>query len=221
MQQSANAFFFLASLARYALLTFISLVGGTAVQAQNCHLSIANGLQYACDAINNNTNTSSDASISGLIQPQASSVKTNSSNEANHTLATVAANSTSTPQLIATTNPVITPTPIKLAPVTPITAEKSIPAPIVWEIKLQDITLAQTLQRWSQKAGWKLIWDVDKHLLIDSPHQLEGSFEEAVGWLLSTPSLAAAGIPLEVCFYPNTPPLARVTKKGQQDQECT
>lgn len=219
MQQSANAFFFLASLARYALLTFISLVGGTAVQAQNCHLSIANGLQYACDAINNNIITSSDASISGLVLPQASSVKTNSSNEANHTLATVATNTT--PQLIATTNPVITPTPIKLAPVTPITAEKSIPAPIVWEIKLQDITLAQTLQRWSQKAGWKLIWDVDKHLLIESPHQLEGSFEEAVGWLLSTPSLAAAGIPLEVCFYPNTPPLARVTKKGQQDQECT
>lgn len=219
MQQSANAFFFLASLARYALLTFISLVGGTAVQAQNCHLSIANGLQYACDAINNNIITSSDASISGLVLPQASSVKTNSSNEANHTLATVATNTT--PQLIATTNPVITPTPIKLAPVTPITAEKSIPAPIVWEIKLQDITLAQTLQRWSQKAGWKLIWDVDKHLLIESPHQLEGSFEEAVGWLLSTPSLAAAGIPLEVCFYPNTPPLARVTKKGKQDQECT
>lgn len=219
MQQSAIAFFFLASLARYALLAFISLVGATAAQAQNCHLSIANGLQYACDAIN--TNTSSDASINGLIQPQASSVKTNSSNEANHTLATVAANSTPTPQLIATSIPVITPTPIKLAPVTPITAEKSIPAPIVWEIKLQDITLAQTLQRWSQKAGWKLIWDVDKHLLIDSPHQLEGSFEEAVGLLLSTPSLAAAGIPLEVCFYPNTPPLARVTKKGQQDQECT
>ena len=207
MQQSANAFFLLASLARYALLTFISLVGTSTAQAQNCHLSIANGLQYACDAINNNTNTSSDASISGLIQPQASSVKTNSSNEANHTLATVAINST--------------PTPIKLAPVTPISPEKPIPAPIVWEIKLQDITLAQTLQRWSQKAGWKLIWDVDKHLLIDSPHQLEGSFEEAVGWLLSTPSLAAAGIPLEVCFYPNTPPLARVTKKGQQDQECT
>lgn len=219
MQQSAIAFFFLASLARYALLAFISLLGATAVQAQNCHLSIANGLQYACDAIN--TNTSSDATISGLVLPQASSVKTNVSNEASHTLATVAANSTPTPQLIATTNPVITPTPIKLAQVTPITPEKSIPAPIVWEIKLQDITLAQTLQRWSQKAGWKLIWDVDKHLLIDSPHQLEGSFEEVVGWLLSTPSLAAAGIPLEVCFYPNTPPLARVTKKGQQDQECT
>lgn len=219
MQQSAIAFFFLASLARYALLAFISLVGATAAQAQNCHLSIANGLQYACDAIN--TNTSSDATISGLVLPQASSVKTNSSNEANHTLATVAANSTLTPKLIATSIPVITPTPIKLAPVTPITVEKPIPAPIVWEIKLQDITLAQTLQRWSQKAGWKLIWDVDKHLLIDSPHQLEGSFEEAVGLLLSTPSLAAAGIPLEVCFYPNTPPLARVTKKGQQDQECT
>lgn len=221
MQQSANAFFFLASLARYALLAFISLVGATIVHAQNCHLSIANGLQYACEAIKTNTNTSSEATINGLVLSQTSSVKTNVSNEASHTLSTVAANSNKTHQLITTADPVITPIPIKLAPVTPITADKPIPTPMVWEIKLQDITLAQTLQRWSQKAGWKLIWDVDKHLLIDSPHQLEGSFEEAVGWLLSTPSLAAAGIPLEVCFYPNTPPLARVTKKGQQDQECT
>jgi hypothetical protein len=89
-----------------------------------------------------------------------------------------------------------------------------------WEIKLQDINLANSIQRWATAAGWRVRWDARKHVMIEAPDQITGSFEDAVRTVLEAPGIAASSHPLEVCFYPNTPPLARITLKGDQDKEC-
>lgn len=89
-----------------------------------------------------------------------------------------------------------------------------------WEIKLQDIHLANTFQRWAGAAGWRVRWDARKNVMIEAPDQITGSFEDAVRLVLEAPGIATSAYPLEVCFYPNTPPLARITLKGDQDKEC-
>jgi hypothetical protein len=91
---------------------------------------------------------------------------------------------------------------------------------VTWEIKLQDINLANSIQRWANAAGWRVRWDARKHVMIEAPDQISGSFEDAVRTVLEAPGIAASSYPLEVCFYPNTPPLARITLKGDQDKEC-
>lgn len=92
--------------------------------------------------------------------------------------------------------------------------------PQSWEIRLQDIHLANTFQRWATEAGWRVRWDARKNVLIEAPDQIGGSFEDAVRQVLESPGIATSAHPLEVCFYPNTPPLARITLKGDQDKEC-
>ena len=89
-----------------------------------------------------------------------------------------------------------------------------------WDIRLQDINLANTIQRWGAAANWRVRWDARKHVMIEAPDQIRGSFEDAVRAVLEAPGIAASAYPLEVCFYPNTPPLARITLKGDQDKEC-
>jgi hypothetical protein len=185
--------------------------------AQNCQLSIANGHYFECDSL----------PAPSLIASKDVNTKAISSEASNKPLAGVGASTVTVTVALATSNntshtPTSTPetTASKLIQNNSQAPEKLLSPASVWEMRLQDITLAQTLQRWSQQAGWKLIWDVDKHIMIDSPHQFKGSFEEAISLLLAAPSLAASGLPLEVCFYPNTPPLARITRKGEQDKEC-
>lgn len=90
----------------------------------------------------------------------------------------------------------------------------------IWEIKLQDIHLANTFQRWASAAGWRVRWDARKNVMIEAPDKIGGSFEDAIQQVLEAPGIAASVHPLEVCFYPNTPPLARITLKGDQDKEC-
>lgn len=89
-----------------------------------------------------------------------------------------------------------------------------------WELRISDLTLANALARWAQQAQWRVRWDASKHVLIEAPDVLYGSFENVLQTVLSSPGIAHSSYPLEVCFYPNTPPLARITRKGEQDQEC-
>ena len=89
-----------------------------------------------------------------------------------------------------------------------------------WDIRLHDINLANTFQRWAASAGWRVRWDARKHVMIEAPDQIGGTFEDAVRTVLEAPGIAASAYPLEVCFYPNTPPVARITLKGDQDKEC-
>lgn len=90
----------------------------------------------------------------------------------------------------------------------------------VWEIRLQDVNLATTFGRWAAENGWRVRWDARKHVLVEAPDRITGSFEDAVTAVLEGPGIAGSAYPLEVCFYPNQPPLARITRKGEQDKEC-
>jgi hypothetical protein len=88
-----------------------------------------------------------------------------------------------------------------------------------WRVELKDITLSTTFSRWADVAGWKLRWDADKNVLIDAPDSFSGTFEDAVASVLSSDGIRRGTYPLEVCFYTNTPPLARITRKGEQ-KDC-
>lgn len=103
---------------------------------------------------------------------------------------------------------------------TSFTTEKKGNAFPVWEVQLKDITLAKTFARWSATAGYRVRWDAAKQVEIGGPDTYEMPFEEAVQAALSTPGIVHSEYPLEVCFYPNNPPLARITRKGAQEKEC-
>lgn len=90
----------------------------------------------------------------------------------------------------------------------------------LWEIRLQDVNLATTFSRWAAESGWRVRWDARKHILVEAPDRITGSFEDAVTAVLEGPGIAGSAYPLEVCFYPNQPRLARITRKGEQDKEC-
>lgn len=94
------------------------------------------------------------------------------------------------------------------------------PAKPTWEVRLQDVNFANTFTRWAAESGWRVRWDARKHVLVEAPDRLTGSFEDAVTAVLEGPGIAGSAYPLEVCFYPNQPPLARITRKGEQDKEC-
>ena len=89
-----------------------------------------------------------------------------------------------------------------------------------WSVLTRDVNLANTFQRWADKAGWRVRWDAAKHVMVEAPDTMTGTFEQAVEAQLLSPGIAMSAYPLEVCFYPNTPPLARITRKGDQSQEC-
>ena len=95
-------------------------------------------------------------------------------------------------------------------------------APVVlkWEVQVADITYATTFRRWGIATGYRVRWDAYRHVLVDGPDVLVGSFEAAIEQILSSPSISNSDYPLEVCFYPNTPPLARVTRRGEQTNDC-
>ena len=89
-----------------------------------------------------------------------------------------------------------------------------------WDVDVKDVNIAGTFVKWGRAAGWQVRWDANKHILVDAPDRLAGSFEDAVRAVLEAPGIAQSSYPLEVCFYPNTPPLARITRKGDQSKEC-
>jgi len=103
---------------------------------------------------------------------------------------------------------------------TVVTAPPIAPAAQIWDIQLKDINFANVFHRWASKAGYRIRWDAQKHFLVEAPDSVAGSFEEAVNIVLESPGIAQSAYPLEVCIYPNTPPLARITRRGEQDKEC-
>jgi Toxin co-regulated pilus biosynthesis protein Q len=88
-----------------------------------------------------------------------------------------------------------------------------------WQVELKDVNLSTTFSRWAESAGWRIRWDADKNILVDAPDVFSGSFEDAVTAVLSSDGIQGSSYPLEVCFYSNTPPLARITRKGEQ-KDC-
>lgn len=87
-----------------------------------------------------------------------------------------------------------------------------------WDVQIADVNLFATFDRWGRKAGYRVKWDATRHVLIDAPGEIAGSFEEAVEGVLGSPGVSQSEYPLEVCFYPNK--VARITRRGDQQKEC-
>ena len=100
-------------------------------------------------------------------------------------------------------------------------AAVSAPAPLqAWRIEPTDLRLDRVLRRWAEAAGWRIQWDAARHVELAGPNTFRGSFEQAVAQVLSTPGIRLSEYPLEGCIYPNTPPLLRITRQGEQAIEC-
>ncbi len=89
-----------------------------------------------------------------------------------------------------------------------------------WNVLVQDITLARTLERWGAQAGYRVKWDARRNFLIGAPDSVDGSFETALKAILNSAGIRQSDYPLEACIYANTPPLVRITRQGEQAREC-
>lgn len=89
-----------------------------------------------------------------------------------------------------------------------------------WRVQSEDIRLSTTLERWSKEAGYNLIWDAQKQVLLSAKDSFDGTLEEALKRVLSSPAIRKSEYPLEACFYPNQPPVIRVTRMGEQIEDC-
>jgi len=89
-------------------------------------------------------------------------------------------------------------------------------------VRLADVTLNKTLQRWASENGVRVRWDADKQLLIGAPDVVRArTVLEAIDQIFMTPGIRNSEYPLEACEYPNQPPLIRVTRQGEQAKDCT
>jgi len=89
-----------------------------------------------------------------------------------------------------------------------------------WNVLVQDITLARTLERWGAQAGYRVKWDAQRNFLIGAPDSVDGTFETALKAVLNSAGVRQSDYPLEACIYANTPPLVRITRQGEQSREC-
>jgi hypothetical protein len=90
-----------------------------------------------------------------------------------------------------------------------------------YEVKLSDVKLSTTFDRWARESGVSMRWDADKHLLIDAQETFMATdVFDAISQALATPGIKGSEYPLEVCEYPNTPKLLRVTRQGEQIKDC-
>ena len=111
--------------------------------------------------------------------------------------------------------------PVQLLPVVPYAGPAvTDPAPSHWNVLVQDITLARTLERWGAQAGYRVKWDAQRNFLIGAPDRVDGSFETALAAVLNSAGIRQSDYPLEACIYANTPPLVRITRQGEQAREC-
>ena len=71
-----------------------------------------------------------------------------------------------------------------------------------WEIQRLDKTLSTVMARWSQKAGWQLVWDAERDFPIDNHIMLEGTFVQVVQTVMD--SLNDSDYPLQAALNPST-----------------
>jgi hypothetical protein len=93
--------------------------------------------------------------------------------------------------------------------------------PLHWEVSLQDRTLARTLERWGAQAGYRVRWEAQREVPIAAADSYEGTFEAALQSVLRAASARRGEDALEVCIYADMPPVARITRRGEQARECT
>lgn len=89
-----------------------------------------------------------------------------------------------------------------------------------WAILPTDGRLATTLERWAKADGMKLVWDAQQHVMLSSSDSYTGTLTEALSRVLTSPAIRFSPYPLEACIYPNSPPVLRITRAGEQSLEC-
>ena len=104
------------------------------------------------------------------------------------------------------------PTPVT----TPAVATVPVQAANNWSVLVSDVRLETTLERWAKQAGYTLIWDADRHVLITAEDTFSGKFEDALNRVLTSPAIRDSDYPLEAVFYANNPPVLRITGLGEQ-----
>lgn len=128
---------------------------------------------------------------------------------------------TATPALAATAvaAPIaaISPSTVVAGPISAVASPANIKT---WRILSEDIRLSSTLDRWTKEAGYNLVWDAQKQVLLSAKDSFSGTLEEALQRVLSSPAIRKSDYPLEACFYPNQPPVIRITRLGEQTEEC-
>jgi hypothetical protein len=86
------------------------------------------------------------------------------------------------------------------------------PAPLqVWSIALSDRTVRGALTRWTQQAGWRLIWEAPVDFAVDAPATLTGTFDEALQSVVG--ALAGTESPVQAILYRGNKVL-RIVEKG-------
>lgn len=93
--------------------------------------------------------------------------------------------------------------------------------PLHWEVRVQDVTLERTLQRWAAQAGYRIEWDAWRKIMIVAPGSYEGTFEAALQTVVASAGRREGDDPLEACIYADTPPLVRITLRGEQVRGCS
>jgi hypothetical protein len=71
-----------------------------------------------------------------------------------------------------------------------------------WELQQNDKTLSTVLARWSQKAGWQLVWDAERDFPIENHIVLDGTFVMVVQTVMD--SLSETDYPLQASLNPAT-----------------
>lgn len=85
------------------------------------------------------------------------------------------------------------------------------PTPQVWNIALSDRTVRGALTRWTQQAGWRLIWEAPVDFAVDAPASVTGTFDEALQSVVG--ALAGTESPVQAILYRGNKVL-RIVEKG-------
>ena len=72
----------------------------------------------------------------------------------------------------------------------------------IWSIEIKDVTLSNTLLRWSQQERWQMVWEADRDFPILATVYLKGSFQSVI--LSVMESLAQTDYPLQAIMHPNS-----------------
>jgi hypothetical protein len=86
------------------------------------------------------------------------------------------------------------------------------PAPR-WSLNESDKTLKAALERWSQTAGWRLLWELGVDYRIGAAATVDGSFEDAVSTVMH--NLNQAEVPPKAIFYRGNQ-VVRIVARGME-----
>lgn len=70
----------------------------------------------------------------------------------------------------------------------------------VWMLRVADRTLSGALQRWTQSAGWQLVWEAERDFVVEVDLQFEGAFSAVLDTVMQ--SLADTDYPLQAVANP-------------------